>query len=127
MNLQAKKIIVQKLDQLQNSPFRAHFHLKAKEITYIDQKGLAEICQHAKDFINQKLAPSNPQNDGAQTPMKNHPVFIAQHATATCCRSCLEKWHKIKKDHELTEHEKNYIVTLIMAWIKKEYYKYKEE
>ncbi len=26
--------------------------------------------------------------------MKGHPVFVAQHATATCCRECIRKWHK---------------------------------
>lgn len=43
------------------------------------------------------MAPKNIDNDGKQTPMRGHPVFIAQHATATCCRECLKKWHNIKK------------------------------
>ena len=50
--------------------------------------------------------------------MKNHPVFIAQHATATCCRSCLEKWHKISKGTILNEKKIKYITELIMIWIK---------
>jgi len=50
---------------------------------------MANIEQHARDFVNECLAPELPKNDGKQTPMKNHPVFIAQHATATCCRKCL--------------------------------------
>ena len=58
-------------------------------------------------------------NDGAQTPMKGHPVFIAQHATATCCRSCLYKWHKIAKNKELSSEEIDYIVDIIMTWIAK--------
>ena len=58
--------------------------------------------------------------DGHQTPMRGHPVFIAQHATATCCRGCLEKWHKIKKDKELSNSEINYIVEVIMTFIKRE-------
>lgn len=52
--------------------------------------------------------------------MKGHPVFIAQHATATCCRSCLEKWHHIEKGKKLNEYEIKYIVRVIMTWIKKE-------
>lgn len=52
--------------------------------------------------------------------MKGHPVFIAQHATATCCRSCLYKWHKIAKDKELSSEEIDYIVDIIMTWIVKE-------
>lgn len=52
--------------------------------------------------------------------MKGHPVFIAQHATATCCRECLSKWHFIEKTHILSESECDYIVSVIMEWIKKE-------
>ena len=52
--------------------------------------------------------------------MRGHPVFIAQHATATCCRNCLYKWHKIQAGIELTEEQKEYIVNLIMARIYKE-------
>ena len=75
------------------------------------------IKKHAYDFINQRLKPANIPNDGKQTPMRNHPVFIAQHATATCCRGCLEKWHKIPKNHELTPEEIDYVVGIIISWI----------
>lgn len=51
--------------------------------------------------------------------MRGHPVFIAQHATATCCRGCLNKWWKIPKGRELTEEEVDFVVGLIMAFIKK--------
>ena len=49
--------------------------------------------------------------------MRGHPVFIAQHATATCCRGCLYKWHKIQKEIALSEEQKDYIVSVIMTWI----------
>ena len=32
---------------------------------------------------------------------KGHPVFIAQHATASCCRGCLWKWYSIEKRSEV--------------------------
>lgn len=108
------------LDRLAQSKFRNSFNLKEKDISYINEKGLETIKIHAYDFIRKRLATKNPQNDGKQTPMKGHPVFIAQHATATCCRSCLYKWHKIEKNKELTENEINYIVDIIMSWIKKQ-------
>ena len=85
------------------------------------KKVLKKIKEHAYDFITKRLAPKDIPNDGKQTPMKGHPVFIAQHACACCCRGCLEKWHKIPKDRDLTEKEINYIVNLLMLWIKKEY------
>ena len=105
------------LQNLQKSTFRNHFRLKEKDIKYIEQKGLETIKKHAYDFIKKRLAPAIINNDGKQTPMKGHPVFIAQHATATCCRSCLEKWHHIEKDKELNDYEIEFIVNLIMSWI----------
>ena len=84
------------------------------------QKGLDKIQEHAQDFIEKRLAPAVIPNDGKQTPMRGHPVFIAQHATATCCRGCLEKWHKIRAGKELTPRQKEYIVHVIMLWIKGE-------
>ena len=117
--MQTKYDIV--LKKLQSSKFRSSFHLKEKEKNYIQEKGMDKIKSHAIDFINEKLGPANPKNDGKQTPMKGHPVFIAQHACACCCRGCLEKWHKIPKDRDLTKKEINYIVNLLMLWIKKEY------
>ena len=123
MNNQAKRIIEAKLDILQKSKFRSSFYLRKKEIAYIDKNGIEKIKEHAYDFIRHKLAPTYPDNDGSQTPMKNHPVFIAQHATGTGCRGCLEKWHKIPKGVELTDNQINYIVALIMKWISINYKK----
>ncbi len=104
-------------NRLAKSEFRSKFKLKQKDKLYIEQKGLDTIQNHAKDFISKRLAPAQIPNDGKQTPMKGHPVFIAQHATATCCRGCLSKWHKIPKDKQLTQEEQNYIVDIIMEWI----------
>ena len=105
------------LDKLSKSKFRNSFKLKEKDIIYIKEKGLEKIKEHAYDFISKRLAPNNISNDGKQTPMRGHPVFIAQHATATCCRGCLYKWHKINSNKKLNNKEINYIVNLIMLWI----------
>ena len=112
------------LKKLSMSKFRSSFHLKEKDINYINSKGIDTIKSHAYDFINSRLAPSIIKNDGHQTPMKGHPVFIAQHATATCCRGCLYKWHHIEKNKSLSDNEINYIVNIIMKWIDKEYKNY---
>jgi hypothetical protein len=104
--------------RLSKSRFRSSFKLKGKELEYLNSKGLELILDHGRDFIRERLAPANPPNDGKQTPMKNHPVFIAQHATATCCRNCLEKWHKIPaENHKLTDSEQAYILSVLERWI----------
>lgn len=108
------------LENLSKSTFRNKFHLKEKEINYIKEKGIDKIQEHTKDFINKRLAQAVIQNDGKQTPVRGHPVFIAQHATGCCCRGCLYKWHKIPKGVELSEEQKNYICEVIMTWIQRE-------
>ena len=108
------------LYSLSKSKFRSSFKLKEKDKEYVKTKGINKIREHAIDFIDKRLSASEIINDGKQTPMKGHPVFIAQHATATCCRGCLYKWHKIEPNKELSQKEKDYIVNLIMCWIEKE-------
>lgn len=49
--------------------------------------------------------------------MKGHPVFIAQHATATCCRECLQKWYRIEKGRPLMDDEIEFVVELVMGCI----------
>lgn len=120
VNDRAFEIIDKKLEELSKSKFRSSFLLRKKERDFIDKKGLDKIREHAYDLVRKNLAVANPLNDGAQTPMKNHPVFIAQHATGTCCRGCILKWHHIPKGRELTKNEQNYIVCLIMEWIKRQ-------
>ena len=119
-----KEIINRKLLELSKSKFRSSFHLKKNMINYINNKGFNNIKNHAYEFINERLVPANPINDGKQTPMRGHPVFIAQHACSCCCRGCLEKWHHIAKGRELTNNEINYIVMLLITWINKEYTKH---
>jgi hypothetical protein len=104
-------------DALQQSAFRRRFKLGAKERAYLEGKGREEILRHARDFVNARLAPAGPRNDGKQTPMRGHPVFVAQHATATCCRSCLAKWHGIDAGRELTDAERKHVVAAIARWL----------
>ena len=105
------------LSALQRSSFRAKFALRGKELVYLHEKGIETIKQHAYDFINGRVAPATPKNDGKQTPFSGHPVFTAQHATATCCRQCLERWHKIPRGRTLTEKEIIYVIDTILFWL----------
>ena len=109
--------IPQKLASLKNSKFRSKFRLSQKDRDYIATKGLETIKEHTYQFINARVASDFPKNDGKQTPMRGHPVFIAQHATATCCRGCISKWHGIEKGRALNKVEVEFVVGLIMGWI----------
>ncbi|RJS91978.1 DUF4186 domain-containing protein [Salinisphaera sp. Q1T1-3] len=103
--------------RLARSHFRSRFRLGAREQHTLDRHGPHVIRAHAADFVATRLAPANPPDDGRQTPMRNHPVFIAQHATATCCRGCLAKWHGLPPDRALDAEEQAYICDVIMDWL----------
>ena len=110
-----------KLEVLAKSKFRSSFHLNNKMKDYVKDKGIDVIRKHAYDFVNSRLKVYNSTKDGKQTPMRQtHPVFIAQHATATCCRGCIEKWHHIPKEKKLNDIEIDYIVNIMIEWIEKE-------
>lgn len=106
--------------KLSKSSFRSRFRLSAKDKEYVASKGLATIRQHAEDFVARRLAPAVIPNDGKQTPMRGHPVFIAQHATGCCCRGCFSKWHHIPAGRQLTISEQQYAVAVIMSWIERQ-------
>ena len=109
------------LDSLEKSKFRGSFHLNNSMKDYVREKGLNKIASDAYEIIEKRLSPAIIANDGRQTPMKQtHPVFIAQHATATCCRGCIEKWHKFPQHRELTQTEQEYLVSVIMEWINRQ-------
>ena len=112
-------VIYSKLNDLSKSKFRSSFRLSDNDIEYIYRRGISKIIDDCYDFINKRLAMKDIINDGKQTPMDGHPVFIAQHATGTCCRGCLYKWHYIDRNKELSIDEIDYVVDIIIAWIEK--------
>ena len=57
-----------------------------------------KLKQKDSDYINEK---------GLDT--------IREHATATCCRECIRKWHKIKPGRELSKIQQDYLVDVIMT------------
>ena len=107
------------LNKLEKSRFRSKFKLSLFDKCYINERGVNKIKKHAHDFFDRRLK-IRLRNDGRQTPWKGHPIFIAQHATATCCRKCLERWHGINKNKILNEKEMNYCVDVVMKWIRKQ-------
>lgn len=102
---------------LGQSAFRRRQRLGAKDLAYLAQRTLPVVLDHAREFVVERLAPSHPANDGRQTPMRGHPVFVAQHATATCCRGCLAKWHRIPAGAELSSVEIDYILRVLARWL----------
>jgi len=104
-------------ERLAESRFRRRFALRGDDLAYHRRRGMETVLRHAAELIATRLAPAAPPNDGKQTPMRGHPVFLAQHATGTCCRGCLAKWHGIPKGRALTDDEQRYVVSVLARWL----------
>jgi hypothetical protein len=105
---------------LRESAFRRRFHLQAPERRYLATHGIDEVLVQAEELIARRLAPAAPPNDGRQTPWRGHPVFVAQHATATCCRGCLAKWHAIPRGAPLTDEQTAHVIATLERWLRAE-------
>ena len=103
---------------LARSAFRRRQTLRAADLAYLRGRGMETVLRHADEMIAGRLAPAEPLNDGKQTPMRGHPVFVAQHATGTCCRGCLAKWHRIPKGRDLSDEERAYVVSVLERWLR---------
>jgi hypothetical protein len=108
------------LERLAGSSFRRRKRLLGTELDELRERGLEEVLRHAKRFVAERLSGAVPENDGRQTPYRGHPAFIAQHATGTCCRSCLEIWHSIPRGRPLDDMDREWVIGLIAAWLRKE-------
>lgn len=105
---------------LEQSEFRSRFRLGPKERAYLESRTLPVVIQHARQFVVDRLAPARPRHDGRQTPMRGHPAFVAQHATACCCRGCLAKWHYIAKGKPLSGEQIEHLLAAIRRWLEHE-------
>jgi Domain of unknown function (DUF4186) len=110
-----------RLAAVPRQPFRARFHLRGRDRATVELRGMDAIRRHAHELIERRLAPAAPAKDGKQTPYRGHPVFVAQHATATCCRSCLARNHAIPPGQPLSSAERDYVVEVICRWIERDF------
>lgn len=105
---------------LSRSGFRSRFRLGEKDLAYLRDRGLDVVLEHARDFVRKRLSPAHPVRDGKQTPYRGHPVFVGQHATGTCCRGCLQKWHAIPSGRPLSAEEEAHVVMALERWLRAE-------
>lgn len=107
-------------EMLQRELIRHHFfHVEIDDtaIRHAQRKGKAKLLAAAHERLRKHLMPAMPPYDGRQTPFSGNSIFYAQHATATCCRTCLEYWHNIEKGRKLTDNELEYCLELIALFL----------
>jgi len=107
-------------EALKKELVRHHFWHKPidqKAINHALRKGSRDLCQATYNRLAKTIAPLPNAWDGRQTSWEGNIIHYAQHATACCCRKCLEYWHGIPKDVELTSDQVSYFTKLIMLYI----------
>lgn len=115
-----KQLIDQTLFHLAKTKYRRQYVLSPKLKEYCRQTGMEKLRRKAFEIVREKVSSPYYKGEGRQTPLDGHPIYIAMHATGTCCRTCLEVWHSIVSGRRLTEKDIIYIVDTIMEWIKRQ-------
>jgi hypothetical protein len=107
-------------EQLRHELIRHHFwHLPFddKAINHARRKGRRQLHEAARRRLETSVGKAGMAFDGRQTPREGNTICYAQHATASCCRTCIEYWHDIPKDRDLTADELSYLSTLVIAYL----------
>jgi hypothetical protein len=108
---------------LRNELIRHHFwHVEIDEraVNHARRKGWIRLHDAVENRIRRSVGPATPPRDGYQTPREGsgNSIYYAQHATASCCRRCIEEWHAVPMGRELTEAEIHYLVELAMFYLR---------
>ena len=93
-----------------------HRPLDQWALNYARRKGRSGLHEALAHRLRKCIAVKTPR-DGRQTPWERNPIYYAQHATACCCRRCIEYWHGIPFDRDLTDEELAYFVRLCTLYL----------
>lgn len=109
-------------ESLRREMIRHHFWHKSidsKALNHAQGKGIIGLRVAAERRLRKSVALPRSQlfRDGTQTPWHGNVIYYAQHATATCCRRCIEAWHGIDREAPLVDEEIGYMTELIMKYI----------
>ena len=105
---------------LKNEMIRHYFfhrELDERAVRHAQRKGRIQLKVAARSRLTKYLASAQLARDGRQTPFEGNAIYYAQHATATCCRTCLQYWHDIPKGRELTTEEQEYCAALVHCFL----------
>jgi hypothetical protein len=90
---------------------------------YARRKGRKKLLSDLPDFLRKHIGPPRDAFDGRRvpwpqrTPQRMNPYFYGQHATGTCCRTCLETWYGIPQDRKLSPKEIIFFTAVLTDYI----------
>lgn len=94
-----------------------HLEIDQKAVNHARRKGRVRMREAIRHRIEKYVGPAEPKRDGRQTPWTGNAIFYGQHATATCCRKCINQWHGIPFEHELSGAEIDYLSGLVWRFV----------
>lgn len=105
------------LEKVAESDYRAEIDLGPEDMDYVNSRGFDMMVRHAHDFVERRLGPARPRNEGKQTPLKGHPLFLAQHATGADSRAALSEYHGIAEGKKLSRQQMDYVTDVVLRWL----------
>ena len=105
------------LRRLRASSKHRRVHLGPREYALAERKGIETLKAEARKIVLTRISELRGVSDGRQTPMRGHPVFLAQHATGICCRDCVLEWHGIPKRGVMSAKQLNHLHSVLAAWL----------
>ncbi|WP_438023421.1 DUF4186 family protein [Sorangium sp. So ce233] len=94
-----------------------HSEFSQQEINHALRKGRAALRDAARKRLETSVGRAKHPLEGRQTPFSGTVILHAQHAVASCCRTCIEYWHAIPAGAALTPAELDYLLELVMLYI----------
>jgi hypothetical protein len=93
--------------------------LTPRKVANARKLGRSGVLDSARQRIGKKLQNPGKFADWGQIPFEQGGSIIhfAQHATATCCRRCIEAWYGIDRRQALTEEQIAYFAELILRYV----------
>jgi uncharacterized protein DUF4186 len=97
-----------------------HVPINQHAMNHARRKGRKGLRERVRKHLSTAIGPANPWHDGIQTPMEMeapNAIPYGQHATATCCRKCVEYWHGIPRGKIICEQDLIYLAELVCRFL----------
>lgn len=112
------KYIFESLDKELMRKIFSTIKIKQEVIESAKKLSSQSLRMSAKKTLSTRIKKFNSFIDNRQTPLGGDDIVnYAQHATGTCCRKCLQAWHNIPKEQELTEIQLEFCTDLVMLYV----------
>lgn len=107
-------------DELRRELVRHHFFhvdIDQKARNHARRKGRRALYADAHRRLQRYVGREPDAYDGRQTPFEGNTIYYAQHATAACCRKCIEYWHGFPIEGELAPVQLDYLYQLVVRYL----------